>query len=139
MSKNTLKAAISARVANKPIDAADLVKTAPGIAAVLSKLVRDEVPRTHDNKGNIEITGIDQTTFQTASNRLSEKVQDAETTTQLFPEMELSKQILVSSIIAPKDMQTTELTFTASDELKCAPLTAQLLEIIKKYRSEERV
>ena len=131
--KNSLRTAIAARVANKPIEAAELVKTAPGIAAVLSKLIRDEHPRNHDEKGNIEITGIDQSTFHTAANNISEKSKDAEMMMQLFPEMELSKQILVSSIIAPKDMQTTELTFTASDELKCAPLTAQLLEIVKKY------
>ena len=133
MTKNTLKTAIAARVAGKAVDPSELVSTAPGISAVLSKLIRDEVPRTHDEKGNLEITGVDAGTMQSASARIAEKADDAETTMQLFPEMELSKQVLVSSIIAPKDMQTTELTFTASDDLKCAPLTTQLLEVVKKY------
>lgn len=133
MAKNTLRTAIAARVAGKAVDPSDLVKSAPGVSAVLSKLIRDESPRQHDENGNIQITGVDQGMMQTSSAHISEKADDAETTLQLFPEMELSKQVLVASIIAPKDMQTTELTFTASDDLKCAPLTAQLLEIIKKY------
>ena len=35
--KNSLRTAIAARVANKPIEAAELVKTAPGIAAAMAK------------------------------------------------------------------------------------------------------
>jgi hypothetical protein len=134
MNGNSLRSVVEARKNGKPVSLSSLA-AAPNmeLAAVLSKLVRNNVPPTHDSKGNREIELTDQHRFATASQEISQKSEDADITLQLFPEMELARQIMVSSVISPKDMQSTDLNFTAPETLKTAPISAPLLEVVKKY------
>lgn len=131
---NSLRTVVEARKSGKPVSLSTLAQS-PNmeLAATLSKLVRNSTPPTHDNKGNREIEVTDQHRFATASAEISQKSEDADITLQLFPEMELARQIMVSSIISPKDMQSTDLNFTAPDTLKTTPIAAALLEVVKSY------
>lgn len=134
MNGNSLRSVVEARKNGKPVSLSTLA-AAPNmeLAAVMSKLVRNNTPPTHDHKGNREIEVTDQHRFATASNEISQKSEDADITLQLFPEMELARQIMVSSVISPKDMQSTDLNFTAPDTLKTTPIAAALLEVVKSY------
>ena len=131
--KNTLRAVIHARQAGKSFPAVEFVKTQPELAALLSKLVQSDVRPTHDQYGNRDISVVDQNNFANVSKEIAQKGTDSDTIMQLFPEMELSAQILISSIISPKDMNTTEVAFSLPDTLKVSPLAAQLLAAIEEH------
>lgn len=77
-----------------------------------------QYPVKHDNRGFREIDQIDQTTMKQASDVIAANIRDADVVMGLFPEMEMSAQILISSIISPKDMNNTEINFTVPTKLQ---------------------
>ena len=133
MADNVIRALIEAKNSGKKVAAIDFVAKNPEIPAVLSKLVSSNYPIQHDNRGNRKIDQVDQSTMVEASAEISKSSKDASLMMELFPEMELASQILISSIISPKDMNSTELNYTVPNNLKVAPLTASLLSIIREH------
>ena len=133
MVDNVIRALIEAKNSGKKVAAIDFVAKNPEIPAVLSKLVSSNYPIQHDNRGNRKIDQVDQSTMAEASAEISKSSKDASLMMELFPEMELASQILISSIISPKDMNSTELNYTVPNNLKVAPLTASLLSIIREH------
>lgn len=115
--------------------AEQLVRPQPDIAAALSKLVMPEVTnlRRHDKNGNTQIDVPNQQNFRSVSESIIQKDRDSETVKQLFPEMELASQIVVASIIAPKDMSTSEISYGMPDTLKVSPLAAELSALLDEY------
>lgn len=130
-----LRAVIKARQAGKAYEAVSTASGSPGIAAVISKLTsRDATQRAQfDQRGNTRIDAGNQTNFNAVSGAIIQKDRDSETIKQLFPEMELGAQILVSSILAPKDMATTEILYLIPDNLKVSLLAAELLPKLEEY------
>ena len=133
MKDNKIRAIIEAKKSGKSIAAVDFVAENPSIPAVLSKLVSSPYYTQHDNAGNRQITDVDQSTMREASSYISQKTKDADLVMELFPEMELAAQILISSVISPKDMNNTEVNYTLPSNLKIAPLTSLLIPIIKEH------
>ncbi len=120
----------------KSLPAIQLVRDNPNIAAAISKLTSSGITNQHDDKGNRKITAPNQSNFLAVSQDISRKTEDAESFVQLFPDMELSEQILISSILSPKDMTKIELTFVAPDDLKSPEITSALIAKIKDYFKE---
>ena len=118
---------------NKSFKAIDLVKDNPETAAVISKLIASNIQPTYDKHGNREIELPVYNNFTTLSREISEKTEDADSILQLFPDMELSAQILISSIISPKDMGGGEVTFTVPEEMMFSEASALMLAEIKTY------
>ena len=133
MSENTIKAIINAKKSGKSYAAIDFVASNPELPAILSKLVTSQYPVKHDNRGFREIDQIDQTTMKQASDVIASNIRDADVVMGLFPEMEMSAQILISSIISPKDMNNTEINFTVPTKLKISPIAGILINIIKEH------
>lgn len=132
--KNNLGTAIQATKDKKSVPVVDLVKHNPEVAALISKLIRStDRPNEYDNQGNKTITAPDQMNFSAMSQQIAEKSKDAENVNELFPDMELSAQILISSILSPKDMAKTEINFVAPGNLKSTEITASLIAIVKEY------
>lgn len=130
---NTIHALINASRAGKKVAAVDFVKTNPEIPATLSKLITSIYPSTHDNAGNRTIEFVDQTTMRDASDRIGKSSKDAQLVMELFPEMELGAQILISSIISPKDMTNAEINYIVPTELKVGPIANILQPIIQEH------
>lgn len=61
---------------------------------------------------------------------------DIEYLSQLFPDIELAIQILVSSIISPKDMTQSTLYFTSDLEFLPPDVQSGMLDYYKKYMEE---
>lgn len=132
--KDDFSSVIKARIGHKSFPVVELVKRNPELAAVISKMVRStDRPSQYDNDGNKLITAPDQYNFAEISQQISEKSKDAENISELFPDMELSAQILISSILSPKDMAKTELSFIAPGNLKSTEISANLLAKVKEY------
>lgn len=133
MKDNNIRALVDAKRSGKRVAALDFIADNPEIPAVLSKLVKGMYPVAHDQEGNRKIQDIDQTSMREASNYISQKSKDADMVMELFPEMELAAQILISSVISPKDMNSTEVSYTLPPNLKVSVIQQLLMPVIKEH------
>ena len=139
MSKSTdsFKKVIEAVQNNKRYPVLSLVKNDPGLASLLSKLVPSEHPLQYDQAGNRAVNSPNTYMFKTASEHTAQNISDARTVLQLLPDLELAAQILVSSIIAPKDMVTTEITYSVTEGLVAPDVSAALIARTKLYFEQD--
>jgi hypothetical protein len=117
----------------KNYPAVDLVQKNPELAALVSKLTRSR-DRTEsqiiNSDGN---SAIDQSQMLGISDKIKTKRKDNENIIQLFPDIELGIQILVSSILSPKDMVKTELIYKLKDSIFPSEITMGLHDIVRKH------
>lgn len=131
--KNQMKTVIQAINSGTKFPAINLVKDNPGLAATVSKLV---VSRDNTNQGalkNASETQSARTIFEKRSLDIARKTTDAQSAMQLFPELDLAAQILISSIISPKDMSTGEIIYTAPTGLLTPEINSTLIGRLKDY------
>ena len=130
---NQFRSVVQAKLKGGSIPVIQLVQSNPEFAASLSKLVTPDIKPVHDERGERTIQTADRARFFSIAEYIANKTNDAEIAMQLFPEMELAAQILISSIISPKDMTTTEVNYVVPEGLKVAPVSSKLLTIISDY------
>lgn len=101
-------------------------------AAVLSKLRR--APAFADTAKNDRETAnvVNYAELKQVSGFIGKKKVDSENITKLFPDVELAKQIYISSVIAPKDMTSTEILYRTDDPVFPADLIISANECIKR-------
>lgn len=133
MATNNVNSAIRLVNSGKNVPAIALVKNNPEIAATISKLILSRDGAQYDNGGNRKLDTPDQSNFASISKEIAEKATDAESINQLFPDMELSAQILISSILSPKDMSKVELAFIAPKDLKSSEINSSLINKVKDH------
>lgn len=132
-SKNHMKTVVEAINSGTKFPAINLVKDNPGLAATVSKLV---VSRDNTNQGalkNASETQSARTIFEKRSIDIARKSTDAQSAMQLFPELELAAQILISSVISPKDMSTGEIIYTAPTGLLTPEINSAMIGRLKDY------
>jgi hypothetical protein len=132
-----LKSALSLAGSGKKLPVEQLVRQSPETAAVISKLIQSSQARAYDRSGNRAIDVPVHNDFHTKSREILEKHEDAESILQLFPDMKLSEQILVSSIISPKDMGNGEVSLTVPESLIFGEAASFLLEELKSYFAKD--
>ena len=137
MSTKDIRAVIGLVNNGKSFPAVSLVKSNPDVAATISKLVHSRQQAIFDANGNKANSNIDKGTFQEISRDIIEKSGDSESIMQLFPDMELAAQILISSVISPKDMTSTEIIYTATDSILSSEITAALITKIREYYEKD--
>lgn len=101
-------------------------------AAVVSKLTKPREtgqfkPSDPSTDVSLVNTGIDQ-----ISKAVIGRIEDNENIFRLFPDIELAIQIIISSILSPKDMVKSELIYRTKESRLPPGMTAQMTEIIKK-------
>lgn len=116
MSK-ALKDAIALAGSGKRYSAMTLVRTDPGMAATVSKMVHGRTPPRYDSSGNMTTDNPSIQALKNVSDNTVQNISDAQTVMQTLPELELAAQILVSSVLSPKDMMTVELIYKAPENL----------------------
>lgn len=109
----------------------------PNLKAVLSKLVTDTTTgdrhsSTSQGPTNV-VKPLDLTLLQHISGITGSNVQDASSLFQLLPDTELGMQILVSSILSPKDLVTTQLTYKVDPSAFNSPVAGMLIDCLKDY------
>jgi hypothetical protein len=70
------------------------------------------------------------------SDQTARNISDTNNIFQLLPDTELAMQILVSSILSPKDMMTIELGFRVDHQVMDGEVAGILIEIIRQYFEE---
>lgn len=134
---NTLGMAISLANSGKRFPVMKLAKDNPELAAIISKLVSPNVTPTYGNDGNRKPETPNAAEFLGQSQRIGGNIADAKTVMQLLPDMELSAQILISSVLSPKDMTTTELTYVAPEDLVDPELAASLVNRLRMHFEQD--
>lgn len=126
---------IEASRQGKPVPVLDVVRTHTSAAAMISKLIEPRVknPVSKDSDGNNQISPASIPALFEYSRDIAERSDNSEQVMNLFPETELAAQILISSVISPKDMTKGDVVITAPDNLKSASITARLLTKIREY------
>ena len=117
----------------KAIPALQLVKSSPEVAAMISKLVRSREPNVIDSTRRSTNSLIDRGALTEISNSIKSASTDAENMLQLFPDMELSAQILISAVISPKDMTNTDIIYKIEDGFLPPDITTSLITTVKEH------
>lgn len=128
--KDSLKKVIDLINTGKKYPALSLVKTNPELAALMSKLIkpRDQSEFKIDSADSYH--NLNQGQMQAISENIKNRVADNESISQLFPDVELAMQILISSVLSPKDMVKTDIIYKAKDNILPAELMLKLNEIV---------
>lgn len=133
MKQTGISAAVHLANSGKRFPVMKLVRDDPGLAAAISKLVTPQRTPSYDGEGNRSHEMPNAAMFNATSNSVAQNIHDAQTVMQVLPDMELSAQILVSSIISPKDMNSTELTFVAPEDLMNPEVAGALIARIRTH------
>ncbi len=137
MSKDNFRALVSANNSGKQIPAVNLVRDTPIIAATLSKLVQPTDRKEFDQSGNRKVTAPNHSNIIGISKDIAQKKKDNTNVMDLFPELRLAGDILISLINSPKDMYSSELSISVPSDLLVSPITNLVLPIIEDYLKED--
>lgn len=124
--KESLKKVIDLINTGAKYPALQLVKNDPETAALVSKLVKTRVTDTFNIDKAESHYNLNQSQIQGISDKIKNRIKDNENVLQLFPDIELAVQILVSSILSPKDMVKNDLIYTTLDAVLPAELMMKL-------------
>lgn len=114
----------------KEYPALAVIKKSPELATTISKLVKGrEIRKVNPHDPN-SFYNINQNSFTEISETIKDKIADADNTKHLFPDLELAAQILISSILSPKDMVNTDIIYRVTESIAGSELVAKLLEVI---------
>lgn len=109
-----------------------LIKDDPQIAALVSKLVKPASAEDFNIKKDSERYSLNPQQVKTISDITLSRVRDNKNIIQIFPDIELAIQILISSIMSPKDMVNADINYTNSDQILPAELLSKLNSISKE-------
>jgi hypothetical protein len=133
--ENSLGKVIGEINQGKSIPALQLVKDNPEIAALISKMLRPAAQQVShfDLKNKNAQESLNQGQIQAISDNTKNRTEDNENILKLFPDIELAVQILISSILSPKDMVKTDLIFKARENIFTAELMMKLNQVIESH------
>ena len=102
--------------------------------AVITKLISDPLRGiAYDKDNNRKHISPPNALLTAVSQRTASVHNDIESMMQLLPDMELAAQILVSSILSPKDLSVPSINITISEELSSEAISAKMLSIISDF------
>ncbi len=117
-------------------EALALVRRDVMTAAAVTKTIEGPHRAGHDARGQRRSNQQDFFAFQNSLNKRSRRNADASAMMQMLPESELICQILISSILSPKDMMEAELNYVlANADDFSSDLANQLIERFRKHFS----
>lgn len=129
---DSLKKVISAINTGQKYPALKLVQKSPETAAMISKLVSPLDKTSFDIRRPNADSSLNRSQIQSVSESTKIRITDNENITQIFPDIELAIQILVSSIMSPKDMVKSELIYKAKENILPSELSLKLNTIIRQ-------
>lgn len=118
----------------KEIPVLSAIRNDPDMAAVGTKLTEDaRNPKSYDSNNNLTIDAPMISSLRQKAEVGISRQQEAENLSAVLPDIELIKQILISSILAPKDWVTTELSYDIAGDIFAPELRAKVLNRIQDY------
>jgi len=108
----------------------------PDVAAMMSKLRRPLEDKRLDPTGESDTLQNIYPGAMQISRQVMSRVEDNENAFRLFPDLELAAQIIISSIMSPKDMLQTDLNFKIDAPEYPQTFVAAVADLIKKEMIE---
>ncbi len=122
----------------KRVPAARFVRRNNAISALMSKLVENKQrEKAFVDEANSYNVMTQTASLQAISKDVQESAKNTESIISLFPDMELSMQILISSIISPKDMMGDELIYKVAEDFLTPDITNELITVVKEEFEKE--
>lgn len=118
---------------NKTLKVGKLIEKDPEIAAFISKLINPNDRsgfRLESDKQNYN--SLNQNELLAISESTKKRIKDNENLLSLFPDIELAIQILVSSVLSPKDMVKTELIYRMNNDRIPSEISAAFIDLVNK-------
>lgn len=116
----------------------NITRKDPVLAAAISKMSADNNSAlTYDAQGNRKVTNLSNAGLASVLSKRSKKNADIQAILKLLPDIVLSKQILISCILSPKDMTSTELMFFGPKDLFAPELASSVIARLKRFFDEE--
>lgn len=137
MQQNTFANLLSKLGSGAEVSVGTLLTGNTDAATMLSKLIRGDVDVQYDREGLIKPEQADSKKFQKITDRKMQDMRDSETAFEILPEYELISQVLISSILAPQDMVTTELIYTTAKGLLPQTVQEAMTQRLRKFFEEE--
>lgn len=131
-SQESFKRVIQHINSGKKFPALQLVNRNVDNAAIISKLVKNQHAKEFDVANPNSFYNLDTSSFRSVADTISERMHDSENIMQLFPDMELAAQILISSILSPKDMVNSDIIYRMSEAVLPADVAMQLTKLLEK-------
>lgn len=103
----------------------------PVAASLMSKLVPEPGTRPGNQRRRDQPPA--EGMVRGVSDQTTQNITDIDNIFQLLPDTELAMQILVSSILSPKDMVTVELGYKVNPDIMNSEVGGALIEVIKRY------
>jgi len=108
------------------------IRKDPVASALVSKLVSEQ-GQQHRGANKRRDVPPAEGMVRRISDQTTQNITDISNVFQLLPDTELAMQILVSSILSPKDMVNVELGYRVNNEVMESEVSGALIEIIKRY------
>lgn len=115
-----------------PVPKLELVSQNPEAAAVLSKAIRSNVTSGFDVGKRETYYSLNQSRIQEVSDIQKQRLNENENILDLFPDILLAKQIMVSSILAPKDMFSENLIYQTVATLLPADIQSKISDVVRE-------
>lgn len=135
MSKqNPMSSAMKAASGQSGVPIASLTSNLD-LAAMLSKMVPDRAAKSR--MLNTKRNGPDQTILHDLTNKTATKIADARSFLQLLPDIKMGMDILVSSVLSPKDMLEIAVTYASESTLVPTNVLANLNAVVDEYFNKD--
>lgn len=118
---------------NKVWKARDLVEKNANMAPTLSKLIEAREKTIFDVRKKDSFFSLDQSQLHSIVEVNKDRMNDADNILSLFPDIELCVQIIISSVLSPKDMVQANLLYKSSEAVLPEDITSALNEIVKTH------
>ena len=117
--------------------ALSMTRADPTLAAAVVKAERSTYGAAYDQAGKRAPILQEIHAFHTALSNRAQRNSDALAIMRMLPDVELAAQILVSSILSPKDMMQVELIYSTNSDDYQSDLSAALLARLRKHFEED--
>lgn len=107
------------------------------VQALMNKIVPDNSQGKSTPGTQGKSIQINADSFSKLSQSIGQNATDASSVFELLPDVELAEQILVGSILSPKDMVSIELSYTVNRLSYESEVARPLLAVVEKYFNEE--
>ncbi len=114
------------------IPASKLITKDLPLAALISKLTVTNDPIEKQLENTDGRTYLDQGQLQVLSDSIKSRIKDNENILKLFPDIELAIQIMVSSVLSPKDMMTVELLYNTVETLFPSDIQSKINALVQE-------
>lgn len=120
------------------------IRNAPPSARALLRKLTPNPNNPSATASGTKTLDLNRYAMERVTNQTAQDVRDSDSIMQMLPDLELAEQILVGSILSPKDMSTADISFQVADGQFESQLAAPMIDVISNhfkhdYKIDERL